>query len=79
MRRFLFSTLLLAVLAGGALSFAGRIEFTAAYLTQLRQNKDGESIPIQTRPLGFSHLKSGWVHCAGSVAPPGCWVPACSV
>jgi secreted PhoX family phosphatase len=44
----------------------------AMYLTKLRQNrKTGELTAIQTRPLDFSHVNGGWVHCAGSVSPWG--------
>lgn len=42
----------------------------AMYLTQLKQNpKTGELEPLHTRPLDFSHVNGGWVHCAGSVTP----------
>jgi secreted PhoX family phosphatase len=44
----------------------------AMYLTQLKQNpKTGELEPLQTRPLDFSKVHGGWVHCAGSVTPWG--------
>lgn len=41
------------------------------YLTQLRQSETGKLIPLKTRPLDFSALMGGWVHCAGSVTPWG--------
>jgi secreted PhoX family phosphatase len=44
----------------------------AMYLTQLWQHpKSGELKPLRTRPLDFSHVNGGWVHCAGSVTPWG--------
>ncbi|PVV14093.1 MAG: hypothetical protein B6D77_03620 [gamma proteobacterium symbiont of Ctena orbiculata] len=44
----------------------------AMYLTKLRQNKKtGELKAVKTRPLDFSHVNGGWVHCAGSVTPWG--------
>ncbi|MGY6274074.1 PhoX family protein [Methylomonas sp. MgM2] len=43
----------------------------AMYLTELKQTKDGDLIPRRTRPLDFSQLRGGWVHCAGSVTPWG--------
>ena len=44
----------------------------AMYLTQLHQNKKtGELTALKTRPLDFSHVNGGWVHCAGSVSPWG--------
>ena len=44
----------------------------AMYLTQLKQNpKTGKLEPLQTRPLDFSSVHGGWVHCAGSVTPWG--------
>lgn len=44
----------------------------AMYLTQLLQNPvTGQLKPMRTRPLDFSHVRGGWVHCAGSVAPWG--------
>jgi secreted PhoX family phosphatase len=43
----------------------------AMYLTQLRQDKNGYLIPLKTRPLDFSEVNGGWVHCAGSVTPWG--------
>ncbi|MGD2117901.1 MAG: DUF839 domain-containing protein [Chromatiales bacterium] len=44
----------------------------AMYLTQLSQDKKtGELKALRTRPLDFSHLNGGWVHCAGSVSPWG--------
>ena len=42
----------------------------AMYLTKLRQNRrTGELQAVRTRPLDFSHVNGGWVHCAGSVSP----------
>ncbi len=41
----------------------------AMYLTELRQAANGELSAIRTRPLDFSHVAGGWVHCAGSVTP----------
>jgi secreted PhoX family phosphatase len=43
----------------------------AMYLTELQQKHDGELIAKRTRALDFSHVKGGWVHCAGSVSPWG--------
>lgn len=44
----------------------------AMYLTQLKQNRhSGELEALRTRPLDFSHVNGGWVHCAGSVTPWG--------
>jgi len=44
----------------------------AVYLTELNQNPEtGILIAKQTRPLDFSSMNGGWVHCAGSVAPWG--------
>jgi secreted PhoX family phosphatase len=43
----------------------------AMYLTQLRQDKTGNLIPLRTRALDFSAVMGGWVHCAGSVTPWG--------
>lgn len=44
----------------------------AMYLTELEQNrKTGKLEPLRTRPLDFSHVNGGWVHCAGSVTPWG--------
>ncbi|MCF7993909.1 MAG: DUF839 domain-containing protein [Chromatiaceae bacterium] len=44
----------------------------AMYLTELSQNaQSGELSAVQTRPLDFSALRGGWVHCAGSVTPWG--------
>lgn len=42
----------------------------AMYLTELAQNnKTGTLTAIATRPIDFSAIKGGWVHCAGSVTP----------
>lgn len=43
----------------------------AMYLTELQQKRNGELLPKRTRALDFSHVKGGWVHCAGSVSPWG--------
>lgn len=43
----------------------------AMYLTELKQTESGDLIPERTRPLDFSHVNGGWVHCAGSVTPWG--------
>jgi len=43
----------------------------AMYLTQLKQTEDGHLMAVKTRPLDFSRVKGGWVHCAGSVTPWG--------
>jgi secreted PhoX family phosphatase len=41
------------------------------YLTLLDQRPDGNLRPVATRPIDFSGVKGGWVHCAGSVTPWG--------
>jgi uncharacterized protein len=44
----------------------------AMYLTQLKQDPEtGRLEPLRTRPLDFSAVNGGWVHCAGSVTPWG--------
>jgi hypothetical protein len=43
----------------------------AMYLTQLKQEGNGELTALRTRALDFSHVNGGWVHCAGSVTPWG--------
>jgi len=43
----------------------------AIYQTGLDQRPDGTLIPVATRPIDFSGLGGGWVHCAGSVTPWG--------
>lgn len=44
----------------------------AVYLTEMNQDvSTGKLTAIKTRPLDFSHVKGGWDHCAGSVAPWG--------
>lgn len=44
----------------------------AVYLTELDQDtSSGKLTAKRTRPLDFSHVKGGWVHCAGSVSPWG--------
>ena len=41
----------------------------AMYLTELRQDADGLLSALRTRPIDFSSVKGGWVHCAGSMTP----------
>lgn len=42
----------------------------AMYLTELDQNENnGVLTAISTRPIDFSGVRGGWVHCAGSVTP----------
>ncbi len=42
----------------------------AMYLTELHQDMTtGELTAISTRPIDFSGVRGGWVHCAGSVTP----------
>jgi len=41
----------------------------AMYLTELEQHEDGLFSPVRTRPIDFSGVNGGWVHCAGSVTP----------
>jgi secreted PhoX family phosphatase len=42
----------------------------AMYLTGLKQDKEtGELTAIKTRPIDYSTIRGGWVHCAGSVTP----------
>lgn len=44
----------------------------AMYITALQQDpEDGTLTAKRTRPLDFSHVNGGWVHCAGSVTPWG--------
>jgi secreted PhoX family phosphatase len=44
----------------------------AMYLTELNQNPTtGSLTAVRTRPLDFSPVRGGWVHCAGSVTPWG--------
>ena len=43
----------------------------AVYQTLLNQAGDGTLTPVATRPIDFSAVKGGWVHCAGSVTPWG--------
>ena len=43
----------------------------AMYLTLLDQTADGMLTPVATRPIDFSAVEGGWVHCAGSVTPWG--------
>ena len=39
------------------------------YVTQLEQDGDGLLYALKTRPVDFSEVKGGWVHCAGSNTP----------
>ncbi len=42
----------------------------AMYLTEIHQDpQTGQLTPISTRPIDFSQVRGGWVHCAGSVTP----------
>ncbi|MFY9973913.1 MAG: alkaline phosphatase PhoX [Chromatiaceae bacterium] len=42
----------------------------AMYLSQLSQDEEtGELSAVKTRPIDFSQVRGGWVHCAGSVTP----------
>lgn len=44
----------------------------AMYLTELAQDPvNGHLTALRTRPLDFSQVNGGWVHCAGSVTPWG--------
>lgn len=43
----------------------------AMYLTKLKQEKNGKLVAQKTRPIDFSEVYGGWVHCAGSVTPWG--------
>ena len=59
---------------GGQLYMVSHFESRpgAMYLTELKQDKrTGELTPKRTRPLDFSGVEGGWVHCAGSVTPWG--------
>lgn len=59
--------------AGGNLYLVSHFETrpAAMYLTLLSQAGDGTLTPVATRPIDFSAVKGGWVHCAGSVTPWG--------
>jgi uncharacterized protein len=39
------------------------------YVTELKQESDGHLYPLKTRPVDFSSVNGGWVHCAGSNTP----------
>jgi hypothetical protein len=42
----------------------------AFYITELNQNTDtGALTPVSTKPIDFSAVGGGWVHCAGSRTP----------
>ncbi len=44
----------------------------AIYITELNQDvKTGSITAVRTRPIDYSDIKGGWVHCAGSVTPWG--------
>lgn len=44
----------------------------AIYLTEMAQDSStGQLTALRTRPLDFSSVNGGWVHCAGSVTPWG--------
>ena len=59
--------------AGGNLFLVSHFETrpAAMYLTLLNQASNGTLTPVATRPIDFSAVKGGWVHCAGSVSPWG--------
>jgi hypothetical protein len=61
------------ITAGGRLYLVSHFETrpAAMYLTLLQQAVDGTLEPVATRPIDFSAVKGGWVHCAGSVTPWG--------
>jgi secreted PhoX family phosphatase len=39
------------------------------YLSELQQDDQGALTAVSTRPIDFSAVRGGWVHCAGSVTP----------
>lgn len=41
----------------------------AMYMSELKQDADGNMTPISTRPVDFSSVGGLWVPCAGSVTP----------
>nr|WP_320050852.1 alkaline phosphatase PhoX [uncultured Desulfuromonas sp.] len=41
----------------------------AMYVSELSQDENGFLAAISTRPIDFSAVRGGWVHCAGSVTP----------
>ena len=41
----------------------------AMYLSELQQDDQGALTAVATRPIDFSAVRGGWVHCAGSVTP----------
>ena len=59
--------------AGGNLFLVSHFETRPGvmYLTLLNQAATGILTPVATRPIDFSALKGGWVHCAGTVTPWG--------
>lgn len=59
--------------AGGNLFLVSHFETrpAAMYLTLLDQASDGTLTAVATRPIDFSGVKGGFVHCAGSVTPWG--------
>jgi secreted PhoX family phosphatase len=61
------------ILAGGHLYLISHFESRpgAMYQTLLGQAEDGDLKALATRPIDFSAVRGGWVHCAGSVTPWG--------
>lgn len=59
--------------AGGKLFLVSHFETrpAAMYLTLLNQATDGTLSAVATRPIDFSGVKGGFVHCAGTVTPWG--------
>jgi secreted PhoX family phosphatase len=59
--------------AGGRLYLISHFETRpgAMYQTLLEQAADGTLKAVATRPIDFSPVRGGWVHCAGSVTPWG--------
>ncbi len=59
--------------AGGNLYLVSHFETrpAAMYLTLLDQEANGDLVAKATRPIDFSAVEGGWVHCAGSVSPWG--------
>ena len=59
-------------LGPGALFMVSHFETLpgAMYLTELLQNPDtGHLTAVDTRPIDFSVVGGGWLHCAGSLTP----------
>lgn len=59
--------------AGGKLYLVSHFETrpAAMYLTLLDQASDGSLTAVASRPIDFSAVKGGFVHCAGTVTPWG--------